>query len=589
MVKLIRLTSTDNATFESNLDSEIKLGANAQVALRNLTFESDFDVFSTDIGNNSVSTNFDNPDYNLIYAALENNDYTSSNYKELLLNLQGALNSTLKLSKATPSDGDVYSSYKVELDSNGKINILYQYSSLSLMFHFNEFIENGDNQNSRRDQRNGFDRRLMVSNRDIEEDDPYLTYKSEVTSETELIYTIGDVEASVNTQTEDFFQYMAPAQSDFFLCNGTATFMVNISNLIDHAGSDDSHGFGIGLSYTDLSQLQTDTELPNDSRDFEIIVQKTTSPYQFRSPTVPHVNQVGPISPHNFGVATKTSNDKMVFERSGGFIKAYIWNTMVNGGFTTLLYNYEIPLDKRSSPLYPYIYVKSGYSNCVVGRPIITFDSLFEANKEFDYIGETQTLGGRNLPLDPDNPEPRPYSNVYQTMDNFNNLVPTLDNQRFVIADISQNFLVTIHNDILRFLGFDKTQHYTNQGYTFKPFIGASLPVAFGFKIQAEDLFQVVNSDSYVVELLNIPLESFDASVPIKNSNTNRGKRRNILDVIPVNNNSGIVEYNANEALFIDINNSQPLNITNLSIRILNKDLKPVLIVGTSVITILFK
>ena len=66
MVKLIRLTTTDNATFESNLDSEIKLGSNAQVALRNLTFESDFDVFSTDIGNNSVSTNFDNPDYNLI-------------------------------------------------------------------------------------------------------------------------------------------------------------------------------------------------------------------------------------------------------------------------------------------------------------------------------------------------------------------------------------------------------------------------------------------------------------------------------------------------------------------------------------------
>ena len=63
MVKLIRLTTTDNATFESNLDSEIKLGANAQVALRNLTFESDFDVFNTVTENNLVSTNFDIPDY----------------------------------------------------------------------------------------------------------------------------------------------------------------------------------------------------------------------------------------------------------------------------------------------------------------------------------------------------------------------------------------------------------------------------------------------------------------------------------------------------------------------------------------------
>ena len=584
MVKLIRLTTTDNATFESNLDSEIKLGANAQVALRNLTFESDFDVFNTDTGNNTVSTNFDIPDYNLIYAFLKNKEYTSSNYKELLLNLQGALNSTLNLSQETPLDSDVYSSYKVELDSNGKINILYQYCPVSLMFHFNEFIDIGENQNSRRDIRNGLNRQLMESNRDIDEDDPYLTYKSEVTSEVELIYTIGDVAASVVTHTDEYYQYAAPAQSDIFFSNGSGIFMVNISNLEDHGGSDDSHGFAIGLSYTDLSQLQTDTELPNDARDFEIIVQKTTSPYQFRSPTVPHVNQIGPISPHNFVGATNTSNDRMVFERSGGFIKAYIWNTMVNGGYRELLFNYLIPLDKRSIPLYPYIYVKSGYDNCVVGRPIITFDSLLEPNRDFDYIGAVQTIRGRNLPG-----ETTPYLNVFETMDNFYNLVPLLDDQRFVIADTTQKFRVTIHNDILRFLGFDKTQHYTNQGYTFKPFIGASLPVAFGFKIQAEDLFQVVNSDSYVVELLNIPLESFDASVPIKNSNTKRGKRRNILDVIPVNNNSGIVEYNANEALFIDINNSKPLNITNLSVRILNKDLKPVLIVGTSVITILFK
>jgi len=99
----------------------------------------------------------------------------------------------------------------------------------------------------------------------------------------------------------------------------------------------------------------------------------------------------------------------------------------------------------------------------------------------------------------------------------------------------------------------------------------------------------LINSDSYVVELQNIALESFDASVVVKSSDTNRGKRRNILDVIPVNNSTGIVEYAANEALYIDLKNAEPLTIANLDIRVLNKDLQPINTVGMSVITILFK
>ena len=44
MVKLIRLTSEDNANFEANFDSEIKLKEQSQIALHNLTFESNFTI-----------------------------------------------------------------------------------------------------------------------------------------------------------------------------------------------------------------------------------------------------------------------------------------------------------------------------------------------------------------------------------------------------------------------------------------------------------------------------------------------------------------------------------------------------------------
>ena len=99
----------------------------------------------------------------------------------------------------------------------------------------------------------------------------------------------------------------------------------------------------------------------------------------------------------------------------------------------------------------------------------------------------------------------------------------------------------------------------------------------------------MVNSDSYAVEILNLPIQSFDASVSIKNSNIKRGKRRNILAVIPKNDSTGIIEFEANEVLYIDINNAEPININNLNLRVLNKKLEPIETSGVSVITLLFK
>jgi len=69
----------------------------------------------------------------------------------------------------------------------------------------------------------------------------------------------------------------------------------------------------------------------------------------------------------------------------------------------------------------------------------------------------------------------------------------------------------------------------------------------------------------------------------------NRGRRLNILATIPVNDTSGIVEYDSNELVYIDLDNSFPQVLKNIRIRVLNKQFKEVLTIGTAVITLLIK
>lgn len=175
-------------------------------------------------------------------------------------------------------------------------------------------------------------------------------------------------------------------------------------------------------------------------------------------------------------------------------------------------------------------------------------------------------------------------------LQNWSNVVPTIDWRRTQFIDPLKKYELNLSNEILRYIGFSKS-NYDGTGFSTltTAITGDGVPLAYGWVIDADNIFELVNSDSYVVELLNIALESYDASVPLKYSESNRGKRRNILEVIPVNNSTGIVEYNANEALYIDIKNAAPLTITNIEIRVLNKDLNPIETVGLSVITIIFK
>ena len=95
-----------------------------------------------------------------------------------------------------------------------------------------------------------------------------------------------------------------------------------------------------------------------------------------------------------------------------------------------------------------------------------------------------------------------------------------------------------------------------------------------------------------------LQLDSFDASavhynavdadVLLTNDTDKQGRRKNILMTIPVNDNAdadpvfgavattGIVEFQTNTPIFININNDAPMNLRNLNFRVLRKDFTPI-------------
>lgn len=114
------------------------------------------------------------------------------------------------------------------------------------------------------------------------------------------------------------------------------------------------------------------------------------------------------------------------------------------------------------------------------------------------------------------------------------------------------------------------------------PVSGTILSTA-NIKYIADNVFIIKRiSDSILVEMLNINLLSYDSIS--KN-------RRNIIAVIPAQPDliNGRVVYEANNLIFLDIDNINATQFRNIKARVLNEDLSPVSTQGQSVMTLLLK
>jgi len=153
----------------------------------------------------------------------------------------------------------------------------------------------------------------------------------------------------------------------------------------------------------------------------------------------------------------------------------------------------------------------------------------------------------------------------------------TTDNRADIPTGVSKSkTYIKINSDLSQYLGYSNQERPIQKG-TPPPYIYietddivylADIPNALKF-----------NSDSFVVELQNINIESYD-------SLTNQ--RKNFIAVIP--NQDNILErvaYIAPVLLFIDLNNKEPINLRSIKCRILDQGLNKVNVYGLSQLVLL--
>ena len=581
MVKLVRITTENqNAVFQSNLDAGITVSKDASIALQNLTFNAEFDVLQITADNNKVKYNLAEGINNTLEFELPSNSYTNANYRDFYKDYEAALNGCLSVDQPAPQDGDVYSSFKI-VEEGDRVLTKFKYTPMIMPFMNNDGTE--------RD----------AGNQSIFD----ISYKSP-TSQDESIFietsnnplsTMGNMRSAEAANIATRQNYICPLATDFVWCKGSSMFMCRIENLLNHAGADNTHGFGIGLSYTNIkNNTEMRAEIQATSRDFEVLVEKNDAPYRFISPTVPNVEQTSTTLPFKFDISVDTnpfSHDHIIFQRNKNVITACVWNTSDGGGVGVRneLFSYAIPASDAFRPLYPYIYLKSNATNCMVGRPVLTMDSLeMIGNENFARTGLLQSLGGFAQP------------NAYNAISAFySGVIPDLLDARFGGFFDLQDPTVSTNGEILRFLGYDVNKYSANIEYKL------GLPLTEGidlitpflqFTITPEQQHQVVNSDNFIVVLDSYALDSYDASRTNYGQNSsnppsiaNRGRKLSILATIPKNDNTGFLEYEPNELVYIDLDFSTDVEIKNLNLRVLNKEFNPIKINGKAVMTLLIK
>ena len=592
MVKLLRLTSETDGEFIVDFDSVIALPENAQIAVHNLTFESEYNLLNITSSNLIIGTTISIGTFDPLFANLVAKQYTSATYNEFYSDLTGTLNSTLQNNyegRIDSDGGDVYCSYKV-IKENDRLNIYFKYSPLTYMFN--------TNLDYRPRVANGINEQTLLMRTSIDEDgDPTLNINQNDTSNDGL--ELGNMYSDDVLGEANLIRYVTPASPEYRFCHGTGIFICSIHDLIDNGFPSNTNGFAIGLSFSDISSYNQ-AEFPDNARDFEILVEKPLEPYQFISPAIPNTPQTATVSPHSYAILTDTDqldHDRIVIERYGGVIRGSVWQRNLAGGtelggISQVLFEYRLTDEQRAKALRPYIYIKAGRDDATVGCPLITFDPIFGTNiGNNNILGNTTQLGGIGA-----NATFRNYLEWLEVDAKWSDVTTYLSNEAYYETDPARAFQLTINNEILRFMGWNKSTH-TGDGYHVFKQPETQIHVGnfqhrnpLGFTLIPDGLSMITNSDSYVVELLSERVESYDASVSSGlNSGVKRGGRKNIIAVIPVNDSDGVVEYQAQNDIFIDFDNAQPMTLANIRLRILDKNLDQITTNGISVITLLLK
>jgi len=356
----------------------------------------------------------------------------------------------------------------------------------------------------------------------------------------------GNISAS-SSQTSDMNLLFSHQQFG----KGCSVFRTRIRNLTDNGGTSNSNGFEIGLS--DVKPTTWNTSgiftLPDAQKTYNISIGKPTDNYFFNDKN--SADQDSGIAPENTVVGTRTTNDIIEFAKVGKELIIRLYrNSQVTADIISVT-NLETQYNGTGEfgveqPLYPYIILHGiaadamldGYSRCF-------FDPFVANIKPINIVtNEDIAQGNEHSELGVKPSDARP--------------------------SLSLKGRFTFNSSILaQHLGFDESS-------LLSELAGSD------YIVHSRNTYTAaLTYDNLVVELMNLQVDSYDG--------LEKG-RRNIIATIPTNSDeNGVIVNEANNLVFIDLDNAQPRYFRNIKARILYGDLSTVKTIGLTSLSLLIK
>ena len=602
MVKLIRLATNNDGIFENTFANNIILETNAKIALLNLTFQvQPGKVLIDDINSSLIFSSQGGVDPTLSFITQGEVEVDKTFFDGLNEQLNRLLTDVTDLGDFPQNEpnamtrASTYSEWELLRNQVENFNSLtYRYATLTTPF--------GPTYNPATPS-------LATENQVLFEYDPNDLIPN-------AVYPPSlELPPGLQASPEPRY-YATPENPDGCMSSGTGLYMARIADFVDQASGLGDNGFGIGLSIGERVPPPDGGRqvIPDIFRDFEIEFVGEGLAYNTIEDGTPKptlivaergsLTNYPDVDEHDiiwFRIAAPTGEQfNPTAER--GYLIAGVWQLDSITGEAKERIFFEKYLDdsfyKPDGRLFPYIYVNGAQGTVKVDSVAFT-PSPF--TMEDPQTGSPWAEFGQ-----------RDYSLFFQMSDPPNGdppkemakVTPFIDLDRF---EVDRPLDFKIHSDVLRAMGFIAlAQRTSTTGYVFiDENVGLSEFYGVNGQWRALSSREATSalSDNFMVISDTLNLESFDASDVLYGSavggpgagaavgskafrsQEKQGRRQNILMTIPVNdNNDGVVEFQTNTPIFIDIQNKDKLNLRNMNFRILRKDFTPIVTQGREAI-----
>ena len=569
-MKLIRLATENDGVFNSAFQNDMIIAPHSQMALLNLTFQTDIGVFAIIPDGSTILFKSDTTDADTSQTiTIPNRSYNVSEIETFYKDIQHALNSSLKNVNARGATATGYNSvcsaFRIGTTDEGIKTVEYRYAPfINPVRSFTGLLY-----------------QHMIWNTALVE----VTFTGGIDTRETTYNADPLLPATVDTE------YKVLPLNGRRLNDGSACFSARVAAYLTNSSGLQDNGFAIGVSRRNLGVdfKEYDSILIGD-RDFEIRFNRETETYK-------HIingateNDSGILPLYTTGVG-QVDNDLIFMEVSGNQLQMGVYqDDGTPDGIRNVFHTHTVVAGEE---FYPYLYIRGASTNIKVEALNFSLDPWLPSLGGDERGNDDWSLSGQD-----DTGLANGYEEIIDT-GAFSNSITKVDSddERFGTGS-SAKYNLIMNSAVWRSLGFSQFQNDNNAGFINVNINITTRPRPFWSVQQARILPSSYTSDNFLVESTSLGLDSFDASkvnytenmVYNNPANDKMGRRKNILMTIPVNDNTnGLVEFDSNTPIFIDIGNANELNAKNLNFRILRKDFSPI-IQGdqTAIMTILIK